>query len=177
MGTDVPGVECYNHTRGPGPPCQCNRFYEATTCSPPSFFDFTSFPSQLPGEWEWLDDVDTLTTQKDTLDCVWLWEENNLPLLKTAISLFYEDNPGYSPGVDDFQFIRRIRVEIVTGLGPTVAYKQEQKFGLIAVPIPRNFTWGTIAGSWLHVEGNPSIPPPTGTQTYIPAVCNANWEP
>lgn len=172
MGTDVPGVECYNHVPGHAVPCQCGRFYCATTCDPPRWFSYNQSQPQSPGgNWNWLNLVDYLPSPSvSTLSCNWQFYEVDLVTEEIHwIQIAYVDNPTYP--VDPNRFLARIEVFFRAPPFAPVAFKEEKLFGPVGVCIPRSHTWGTTAGGWIQTLGSPGEPAPIGFQTYLPVFC------
>jgi len=174
VATDVPGVECYNHTPGQAIPCQCGRFYCATTCDPPRWFSYNQSESQpLISKWRFLNRVDNLASPDfNTLLCNWLWVEEDMPAEEIHfIQLKYLDNPTFDPILDPNRFLATIDVYFRSDLLIVTQYRATKRFGGITTCIPRNHTWGTLVADWVKIHGLPGSTPPVGFQTYLPVFC------
>lgn len=174
MGTDVPGVECYNHTAGHAIPCQCGKFYSGTDCDPPRWFSYNQSVPQSPGgNWNWLNLVDYLESSKvSTVFCSWQFYDIDLVTEELHwIRIGYEDNPDFDPVLSPNRFLCTIGVLFRAPPFLPVAFERKILFSPVGVHIPRNFTWGTLVSQWVQTAGSPGEPPPAGFQTYIPAFC------
>lgn len=174
MATDVPGIECVNHTPGPPVPCECGRFYRNTYCDPPRWWSYNQSVSQPPSSiWAWLNSLDYIPTFKNVPNnCRWLFYDANLVTGEIhSIGLAFDDNPDYDPLIPTHRFVCTIGLLYREPPAPPVGFEAKKPFDLSGPGVPRSHTFGTVPADWTKISGEPEDQPPIGFQLYIPAFC------